>query len=382
MPFLKRIVYSAVAIYAVAIPISANGQDTTQGREQEKSSSQRAHLKSIYSPYLPDGYITWLDESGNVVDYPTPARATGLQSGWSQGFVSASDGVKIHYVEAGEVRTSGAIALGPGSGPGSSVGGGGSTAKIRQSVTILFVPGWTMPAWIWEKQIAYFSREYHVVAIDPRSQGESTQTNSGLFPAQMASDIAAVIEQRHLAPVVLVGWSMAVAEVAAFVEQYGTGSLAGIVLVDGGVGGFEGEQEAESDFGMLQGVLENRDAQADAFVRKILFQRPQPEEYLQRVIAESKKVPTSAAVALLVGYFAADYRKTLPKMDKPTLVIAAKSIDPEGLANMSADIPNVEFEVMDGVGHAAFVDDPEKFNSLVGAFVLHHVVEGRPMKEQ
>ena len=316
----------------------------------------------------------------------TTAIAAGAQQtlmkGWKEGSVTASDGVKIHYVEAGEVRTNGNIALGPGSGPGSSVGIGGSTAKARQGLTILFVPGWTMPWWIWEKQITYFSREYHVVAIDPRSQGESTQTNSGLFPAQMASDIAAVIEQRHLAPVFLVGWSMAVAEVAAFVEQYGTRALAGIVLVDGGVGGFEGEQEAESDFGMLKGVLENRDAQADAFVRKILFQRPQPEEYLQKVIAESKKVPTSAAVALLVGYFAADYRKTLPKMDRPTLVIAAKSIDPEGLANMSADIPNVEFEVMDGVGHAVFVDDPDKFNSLVGAFVLHHVVEGRPMKER
>jgi len=117
-------------------------------------------------------------------------------------------------------------------------------------------------------------------------------------------------------------------------------------------------------------------------VRKVLLQQPHLEDYVQRVIAESKKTPTSAAVALLAGYFAADYRKTLPKMDKPTLVIAAKSIDPTGLANMSADIPNVEFEVMDGVGHAVFVDDPEKFNSLLGAFVLHHVVEGRPVKEQ
>lgn len=305
-----------------------------------------------------------------------------LPRGWKGGVVTASDGVKIHYIEAGMVRTTGNFQIGGATPAGSASSGEVHLSKMQQAVTILFVPGWTMPGWIWEKQIAYFSREYHVVAIDPRSQGESTQTNSGLFPAQMASDIAAVIEQRHLAPVVLVGWSMAVAEVAAFVEQYGTGPLAGIVLVDGGVGGFEGEQEAESDFGMLKGVLENRDAQADAFVRKILFQRPQPEEYLQKLIAEAKKMPTSQAVALLVGYFAADYRKTLPKMDKPTLVIAAKSIDPEGLANMSADIPNVEFEVMDGVGHAMFADDPDKFNSLLGAFVLHHVVEGRPMKEQ
>lgn len=314
---------------------------------------------------------------------PTVAQTNEkLPKGWKEGFVNSSDNVKIHYVEAGEVRTTGNIALGTGSGAGLSVGAGGSATKIRQGVSVFFVPGWTMPEWIWDKQIAYFSREYHVVAMDPRSQGESTQTNDGLFPAVRARDIAAVIDQLHLAPVVLVGWSMAVTEVAAYVEQFGTGALAGIVLVDGGVGGFEeGESEAISDFGMLQGVLENREQQADAFVRKICFQRPQPEEYLRRVIAASKEVPTNTAVALLVGYFAADYRKTLPKMDKPTLVIAAKSIDPSGLANMAADIPNSRIEVFDNVGHALFVDDPEKFNSVVGSFILHAVIQGKPLQE-
>lgn len=304
-----------------------------------------------------------------------------LQKGWKEGFVNSEGGVRIHYIEAGETRTTGTIALGPGGGPGSSVSIGGGAAKIRPGLTILFVPGWTMPGWIWEKQIAYFSRQYHVVAMDPRSQGESTQTSDGLFPAARARDIAAVIEQLHLAPVVLVGWSMAVAEVAAFVEQYGTGALAGIVLVDGAVNGTHGDgNEALFDFGMLQGVLENRDAQAEAFVRKLCFQRPQPEEYLQRLIAESKKVPPNTAVALLVGYYTADYTKTLPKMDKPTLVIAAKSVDPKSVANMSADIPHAKFEVMDGVGHAVFADDPETFNSILGEFILHNVVEGKPIE--
>src|SRR5271165_4964262 len=70
------------------------------------------------------------------------------------GFVTSSDGVKIHYVEAGTTRTTGGV-------PASS---------------ILFIPGWTMPAWIWQKQIDYFSPKYRVVAIDPRCQGESSQT--------------------------------------------------------------------------------------------------------------------------------------------------------------------------------------------------------------
>ena len=65
------------------------------------------------------------------------------------------------------------------------------------------------------------------MAIDPRSQGESSQTGEGLYPAARARDIKAVVDQLKLAPVVLVGWSMGAAEVAAYVDQFGTDTLAG-----------------------------------------------------------------------------------------------------------------------------------------------------------
>src|SRR5262250_3313965 len=74
------------------------------------------------------------------------------------GFVSSADGARIHYIEAGK-------------GP-----------------AILFVPGWTAPAWMWEKQIAHFAKVHRVVAMDPRAQGESSQTAEGLYTAARARD--------------------------------------------------------------------------------------------------------------------------------------------------------------------------------------------------
>jgi pimeloyl-ACP methyl ester carboxylesterase len=47
------------------------------------------------------------------------------------------DGIVIHYVEAG-------------------------------SETILFIPGWTMPGWIWEKEITHFSQSHCVVDYFPQ----------------------------------------------------------------------------------------------------------------------------------------------------------------------------------------------------------------------
>ena len=68
------------------------------------------------------------------------------------GFFKTSDGVRIHYLEAGSGRP------------------------------IVFIPGWTMPAWIWQKQIDEFSKNYHVIAVDPRSQGESDKPPYGHLP--------------------------------------------------------------------------------------------------------------------------------------------------------------------------------------------------------
>lgn len=54
------------------------------------------------------------------------------------GTFTTSDGVKLHYLEAGK------------------------------GLAIVFVPGWTMPAWIWEGQIHHFAEHYQVVVLDPR----------------------------------------------------------------------------------------------------------------------------------------------------------------------------------------------------------------------
>lgn len=283
-----------------------------------------------------------------------------LESGWKSGFVTSTDGIKIHYVEAGH----------PTFDP-SSVhlsGASDSVSTFRRAPSLLFVPGWVMPEWIWDKQIAYFSKNYHVVAMDPRSQGESSRTSEGLYPAQMAHDIQSVIDQLHLAPVVIVGWSMAVVETLAYVDQFGTKAVAGLVLIDELAGGQE-PGDADMEIGILKGVLDDRKNTADYFVRKVQFHKPQPEDYIQRVIAASLTVPTSDAVALLAGRYSADYRQVLTKIDRPTLVCVARSAFFDRVVDMQKKIPGSKLEIFDGAGHALFVDNPEQFNTALQSFV-------------
>jgi len=98
--------------------------------------------------------------------------------------------------------------------------------------TILFVPGWITPADIFEEQLAYFSRTRRVVAMEPRSYGLSSQTTEGNSPEGHARDIHTVIEQLKLASVVIVGWSMGVEAVVAYIDQFSSKAVTRLVLVD------------------------------------------------------------------------------------------------------------------------------------------------------
>jgi len=265
-----------------------------------------------------------------------PARADG--------FITTPDGIKIHYLEA---RPSAASSNGP---------------------TLLFVPGWTMPGWIWEQQIAHFAKTHRVVAMDPRSQGESSQTSEGHYPAARARDIKAIVDQLKLAPVVLVGWSMGVTEAAAYVDQFGNDTLAGFVLVDGWAGADYDPKVTPQMWQWAAGFQKDRQAQTEAFVRS-MFKKPQSEEYLKRVTQASLRTPTNSAVALFVGAFTSDYRPALAKTDKPTLIVVAQSPWVPAYQDMQKRIPGSRIEVLENVGHALFVDDAERFNSLLEDFV-------------
>jgi non-heme chloroperoxidase len=140
------------------------------------------------------------------------------------------------------------------------------------------------------------------------------------------------------------------------------------VLVDELAGGME-PGDAEMDLGVLKGVLTDRTNTTEYFVRKIQFHKPQPEDYIERVIAAAMKTPTSDAVALLVGRDTADCQAVLPKVDKPTLVCAARSPYFDRVVAMQKRIPGSRLAVFEGAGHALFVDNAEQFNAAMENFL-------------
>jgi non-heme chloroperoxidase len=254
-------------------------------------------------------------------------------------FFKTSDGIRIHYLEAGSGRP------------------------------IVFIPGWTMPAWIWQKQIDEFSKHYRVIAVDPRSQGESDKPTYGHLPETRARDYKELVDQLGLRHPVLVGWSMGCGELVKYAEQFGTDNLGGLVLVDGMVQDKLDPELFAYVLGWMNQLQQDRPKQVDGIVRS-MYKKPQPEDYLKRVMDASEQVPADTAAVLIYNMIAVkDFSAGLARMNRPTLFM----YQPD--TQQTADFlklklgDKVRLERFDGDGHALFVDDPEKFNRVLEEFL-------------
>src|SRR6185312_2115186 len=122
----------------------------------------------------------------------------------TEGSVSIGANVFIHYLQSGSATSSRVLVL---------------------------IPGWRLPAYLWSEQLKTFAPTARVIAIDPRSQGESTKTTEGNSPEGRARDLHEVLTKLKISQPVLVGWSQGAQDVAAYVAQFGSDSIAGAVFV-------------------------------------------------------------------------------------------------------------------------------------------------------
>jgi non-heme chloroperoxidase len=271
----------------------------------------------------------------------TVALAASAQSTPKSAFFTTSDGVRLHYLETGK-------------GP-----------------AIVFIPGWTMPAWIWENQIAHFAPRYHVVAVDPRSQGESDKAADGNYPERRARDYKELIDHLKLNAPVLVGWSMGVHELLSYAEEFGPASAGGFVLVDGFLWDKPEPQMVQWIGKWMHAFQRERQKAADSFLRS-MYHKPQSEDYLKRVTQASLATPTNTAATLIHNMMdREDWTPALAKLAEaktPVLGVYTGQ-EKKTVELLRAKLPAAQVVIFEDAGHALFVDDAQRFNTTLQQFV-------------
>lgn len=276
-----------------------------------------------------------------MADEPAPVEFASAR-------VSAQDGASIHYLL-----------------------GGAASAKAP----VVFIPGWTWSAATWEEQMRRLAPSRRVVAMDPRSQGDSSKTADGNTPEHRAGDVQALLQALGDDPVVLVGWSQGVQDVAAYVDRFGTARLAGIVLVDSalsaGPASFEVDPEGTRQFLQRIAIYAEYPDEYMAGMLDASVLRKFPPAEKSRQVELRRKTPTSTGISMLVtDALTTDRRGVAAKISVPTLVVASASSSELALQKeLAAKIPGASLSVIDDAGHAVFLDQPMEFARALSTFL-------------
>lgn len=269
-----------------------------------------------------------------------PSRVTA-ETGADRSFTT-SDGARLHYAEAGPVN----------------------------GRTLVFVPGWRMPGFIWSRQVSAFSGAYRTIAFDPRGQGESEAPAQGYEPLRRGRDLAELIDRLGPEPVTVVAWSLGVLDTLAYVSQFDDRRLAGLVLVDNSIG-----EEPAPKSSHAPRPRKSPEDDADhmrSFVHG-LFETAQDPAFLDQVTAASLRTPLPAARQLLAYPEPRSFwREAVYATRRPVLYVVRPRWRAQG-ENLVRNHPSAELVVFERAGHALFVDESERFNALLADFLKRKV---------
>lgn len=245
---------------------------------------------------------------------------------------------------------------------------------------ILFIHGFSQSYLSWVKQTGSdLTKSFHIVTYDLRGHGGSDKPMEAKFyqnDRAWADEVAAVIQTANLKRPVVVAWSYGGRVIGDYLRYYGDGHLAGINLVDTGsktnqdwVGGVTRNTSSRM---VSSDIAANFSGTAE-FVRGVTAAPLSPEDY-ELALAYNMAVPVEVRSAMRGGANSSiDFTPEFKKLKIPVLVTHGTMDDLIKLdaARYTASvIPGAKLSIYENVGHAAFLEQPERFNRELAEFVL------------
>lgn len=267
--------------------------------------------------------------------YPPPAaNALAHEPLVRHAEVRVGTGVRLHYVEQGTAK-----------GP-----------------TVILLHGYSDSWASWAQVLPLLDKKYRVYVPDLRGHGESDRPASGYTFPDFAGDIIAFMDAKGIRKATIVGHSMG-SFVAQHVATMAPERVERLVLVgsapavsNGEVTQLQMEVNALTDPVPLKFVTEFQNS---------VITRPVPDEFMDRVVQESMKLPARVWRDAMAGMLAQNSPATLSKIKAPTLIIWGdretvfpKRSDQELLRK---GIPNARLKVYEGTGHCPNWEEPGRF---------------------
>lgn len=242
---------------------------------------------------------------------------------------------------------------------------------------ILFIHGLSQCWLTWSRQLeSDLARNYRLIAMDMRGHGKSDKPRTGYDDSRLwADDVAAIIRELDLDRPVLSGWSYGPLVILDYVRHYGEEAIGGIQFVSAitKLGSDAALSVLAPEFlslvpGFLSNDTEDSVRSLDSLLRMCFVREPSAAD-LNMMLGYNVSVPPYVRQALLSRAF--DNDDLLPTLRSPVLITHGSD---DAIVRMAAVeqhrslIPNVQVDIMSGVGHAPFWEDAPGFNRRLEAF--------------
>jgi non-heme chloroperoxidase len=268
-------------------------------------------------------------------------------------YFTTSDGVRLHYLEAGE------------------------------GTPLVLLPGWTQPAAGFSGQLAALSDSFRCLALDFRGHGESDRPTYGYRVSRLARDCLEFLDHLRLKDAILIGHSAGCVVIWSFIDLFGEDRVRALVLCDEPIALVRRPEWSEMESRSYGASVDGNEALAQAAaiagphgeraLREFLsneFSPDLPEAVAARVIEGSLKMPREAAAELMLSVMQADFRDLLPRINAPTLCVGGKRshLGPAAMAWIASRIREARLTMIDA-RHFVHLERPNEFNAAVRAFL-------------
>lgn len=183
---------------------------------------------------------------------------------------------------------------------------------------VIFLHGYTDSWFSYSRMLELLPARYHGYALTQRGHGGSDKPLTGYEMSDFAADVVAFMDHFGIREAAIVGHSMGSVIAQRVAIEYPE-RVSELVLI-----GATPNAANEGVLGLLDFVLTLEDPIDPVFVREFQVSttfQPVPEDFLDRVIAESLKVPARVWKDALTGLVAVDNGLDLARITAPTLIV-------------------------------------------------------------
>jgi pimeloyl-ACP methyl ester carboxylesterase len=250
------------------------------------------------------------------------------------------DGAKIHYTEYGA----------------------GENALV-------FIHGWACDETFWAGQAPALGAKFHVITIDLPGHGQSDQPQIAYTMDLYARAIDAVLRDAKVKAAVPIGHSNGTPVIRQFYRKFPEKTRA-LVIVEGGLRPFGDKATMEKFVARLKAP--NYEENAGKLIES-MTSPIQDAALREKIKTAMMRTPQSVAASEFEATLDPELWKP-DKIDVPVLMILAKQPiwSAEYEQFVRGLVPDLDYQVWENVSHFLMMEQPEKFNAALVAFLEKH----------